>query len=105
MKLNCVQVFQMFQIDDSHGIIIGKKLSDGKALGGAGRLTNERANTIQNFYSRAICDNKGDAKKMSKATHAILKHYSSTPEEPMHDDCPQFLVQLPARSGKWDQPA
>ena len=25
---------------------------------------------------------------MSKATHAILKHYSSTPEEPKHDDCP-----------------
>ena len=25
---------------------------------------------------------------MCKATHAILKHYSSTPEEPKHDDCP-----------------
>ena len=25
---------------------------------------------------------------MSKATHAILKHYSSTPEQPKHDDCP-----------------
>lgn len=37
---------------------IGKKLSDGKSLGGAGRLTNERANTIQNFYSRAMRDNK-----------------------------------------------
>lgn len=57
-------------------------------MGGAGRLTNEMANTIQNFYSRAIRVNKGDAKKMSKATHAILKHYSSTPEEPKHDDCP-----------------
>jgi len=25
---------------------------------------------------------------MSKATHAILKHYSSTPENPRHEDCP-----------------
>lgn len=25
---------------------------------------------------------------MSRATHAILKHYSSTPENPQHGDCP-----------------
>ena len=25
---------------------------------------------------------------MSKATFAILDHYSSTPENPMHDNCP-----------------
>lgn len=25
---------------------------------------------------------------MSKATHAILKHYASTPEQPRHEDCP-----------------
>ena len=25
---------------------------------------------------------------MSKATHAILKHYASTPEKPRHEDCP-----------------
>ena len=25
---------------------------------------------------------------MSRATHAILKHYSSTPEKPRHKDCP-----------------
>ena len=25
---------------------------------------------------------------MSRATHAILKHYSSTPENPRHEDCP-----------------
>ena len=44
--------------------------------------------TIQNFYGRAIRDNKGNAKEMAKATHAILKHYSSTLEEPKHNDCP-----------------
>ena len=26
---------------------------------------------------------------MSKATHAIIKHYSSTPEKPNHEDYPQ----------------
>lgn len=67
----------------------GRKLSDGKGLGGVGRLTIKRIDTFQNFYGKVIRENKGDAKAMSKATHAILKHYSSTPEEPRHDDCPK----------------
>ena len=57
-------------------------------MGGTGRLTHNRMDTIQNFYGRAIRDNKGNAKEMAKATHAILKHYSSTLEEPKHNDCP-----------------
>lgn len=66
----------------------GKKLEDGLGLGGRGRLTIARIDTFQNFYGKAIRDNKGDAAKMSQATHAILKHYSSTPETPRHEDCP-----------------
>jgi len=30
-----------------------------------------------------------DAAGMAKAAHAILKYYSSTPENPHHEDCPQ----------------
>ena len=43
---------------------------------------------IQNFYGKTICDYKGDSSGMSRATHAILKHYSSTLENPNHEDCP-----------------
>ena len=43
---------------------------------------------MQNFYGRAIRDNKGDAKAMARATRAILKHYISTLEVPQHEDCP-----------------
>ena len=68
--------------------IIGKKLDDGVAINGRGRLTNNRIDAMQSFYGNAIRDNKGSAKAMSKATHAILKHYSSTPENPRHEDCP-----------------
>ena len=68
---------------------LGKKLADGKALNGTGRLTSARIDTIQNFYGRSIRDNKGDAKAMARATHAILKHYSSSAEVPRHDDCPE----------------
>lgn len=63
---------------------LGKKLA-----GGQGRLTNSRIDAIQNFYGKAIRDHKGDAAGMAKATHAILRHYSSTPENPHHEDCPQ----------------
>ena len=34
--------------------ILDKKLSDGKSIGGKGRLTNNRIDTFQNFYGLAI---------------------------------------------------
>lgn len=67
---------------------LGRKLSDGVGISGRGRLTIKRIDAIQNFYGRAIRDNKGDAKAMAKATKAILKHYSSTLEKPQHEECP-----------------
>ena len=48
-----------------------------------------RIDTIQSFYGKTIPDFKGDSEGMSKATHAIIKHYSSIPEKPNHEDCPQ----------------
>jgi len=69
-------------------LFLGRKLSAGEALTGTGRLTWARINTIQNFFWRAIRDNRGDAKEMARSTRAILKHYDSTVEEPKHDDSP-----------------
>ena len=66
----------------------GKKLRDGKCLGGRGRLTILKCNAVQNFYGRAIRDNKNDPEAMSNATWAILKHYASTEQRPMHENCP-----------------
>lgn len=66
----------------------GRKLDDGKCLGGAGRLTIARIDTIQSFYGLCIRQNKGDSLAMSKATHAILLHYSSTEDKPQHHCCP-----------------
>ena len=67
---------------------LGKKLRDGKGIGGKGRLTLTRIHTIQSFYGKTIRDYKGDSSGMSRATHAILKHYSSLLENPNHEDCP-----------------
>ena len=65
--------------------LIGKKLSDGKGLGGKGRLTTARIDTLQNFYGLAIRNNKGNIEAMSKATMAILDHYK---EDKLHEHCP-----------------
>ena len=53
-----------------------------------GNLKNKRINVFQNLYGHNIRANKGDPKAMSKAVKAPLKHYSSTKENPQHDDCP-----------------
>ncbi|KAK3749152.1 hypothetical protein QZH41_009828, partial [Actinostola sp. cb2023] len=66
----------------------GKKLSDGKVLSGSGHLTLARVDLIQGFYGQAIRHNKHDAKAMAKAVRAILKHYSSSQGNLMHEDCP-----------------
>lgn len=69
-------------------LLTGQKLSDGKGISGKRRLTSTRIDTMQNFYGMALRKNKGNAKEMAQATRAILKHYSSTPENPQHEDCP-----------------
>lgn len=80
-------------------LVIGKRLEDGGTISGTGRLTVSRIDTIQSFYGQAIRENKGNSKAMSRAMHAILKHYSSTPEKPRHEDCP--MVQLQQGCSNW----
>ena len=67
----------------------GKKLTDGKLLSGKDRLKIIRIHAIQNFYGRAIRNNKGNPQKMLEETWAILHQYSSTESNPKHDKCPK----------------
>ena len=67
----------------------GKKLSDGKTIGGRGRLTLVLIDKFQKYYGKAIRSNKGDVEGASKAVKAILYHSASTNERPQHDNCPQ----------------
>ncbi|KAK3751422.1 hypothetical protein QZH41_018769 [Actinostola sp. cb2023] len=57
-------------------------------LSGSGRLTLGGVNLIQGFYGQAIHHNKHDTKAMAKAVRTILKHYSSSEGNRMHEDCP-----------------
>ena len=38
----------------------GKRLADGKPVGGKGRLTESVTNSMQNYYGLAIRNNKGN---------------------------------------------
>ena len=65
-----------------------KKFEDGKNFSGKERLTISHIDAIQSFYGHAIRNNKGNVKTMLKDIWAILNHYSSTIEKPIHSNCP-----------------
>ena len=61
----------------------GIPLSDGKLLGGQGRLTDARIDCLQMFYGMAIFNNKDDVQSMQTEVLAGLYHYSGN-----HTYCP-----------------
>lgn len=63
----------------------GQKLSDGKTIGGAGRLTD---NLINSLHGDAIRRNKGNLQQMIKGVQASLLHSNSSDERPHHHLCP-----------------
>ncbi len=70
----------------------GLKLSDGKGVGGAGRLTQDFIKRIQNYYGLAIRQNKGDLPGIKKAVNVILHHVVSDSDEELsqqHKFCPR----------------
>lgn len=71
----------------------GKKLTDGKAIGGAGRLTDRMIDRFQNNYGAAIRSNIGNIKGMENAIWAGFKHVIKDPDVPLevqHDLCPKY---------------
>ncbi len=71
----------------------GKRLEDGKNVGGKGRLTDVKVNQLQRYYGRAIRSNVGDVEKMREAILAILHHSVQAPDEvpltQQHRYCPK----------------
>ena len=79
----------------------GRKLDDGKTIGGKGRLTKDAIESLQNYYGKAIRDNVGDVNAMMKAVQATLLHKNSTDEAPRHHLCdPSWCKYLQARERK-----
>ncbi|GFU28571.1 uncharacterized protein TNCV_467801 [Trichonephila clavipes] len=69
-------------------VYIKKKLSDGKTIGGKGRLTDSLIDKLAHYYSNAIRCNSTSVKEMRKAIWAVWGHSCSTDDEPMHWFCP-----------------
>ncbi|GFX88722.1 uncharacterized protein TNCV_1557671 [Trichonephila clavipes] len=65
-----------------------KKLSDGKTIGGRGRLTDSLIDKLAHYYGNAIRCNSTSVKEMRKAIWAVWGHSCSTDDEPMHWFCP-----------------
>lgn len=69
----------------------GKKLSDGKTLGGRNRLTDAVINTLTVYYGNAIRANCGSVDNMRTAIWAIWYHKMSSDHNPVHNFCPKGL--------------
>lgn len=70
----------------------GKKLSDGKTVGGRGRLTDKVIDKMQNYYGKAIRGNKENLEGMKSSIKAIQHHMikgEGTPQEQQHRYCPK----------------
>ncbi|GFY17958.1 uncharacterized protein TNCV_3384511 [Trichonephila clavipes] len=65
-----------------------KKLSDGKTIGGKGRLTDSLIDKLAHYYGNAIRCNSTRVKEMRKAIWAVWGHSCSTDDESMHWFCP-----------------
>ena len=74
--------------NNSKGIV----LSDGKSVGGVGRLTDKVIDRIQTYYGYAIRNNKGNDEKIIRAVWAIFYHLILGPSyeslEAQHSYCP-----------------
>lgn len=70
---------------------LGKtNLSDGKPIGGRGRLTNASINEIQIYYGLAIRRNTSKSlEEMKQAVWAEFFHLGSSNEHPAHELCPK----------------
>ena len=71
----------------------GQKMSDGRSLGGKGRLTKERIDSFQRYYGNAIRKNTGNIDAMQDAIWAIFHHsvvpVGNTSLALQHKYCPE----------------
>ncbi|GFU86335.1 uncharacterized protein TNCV_1314451 [Trichonephila clavipes] len=77
-----------------HSSLIGK-LSDGKTIGGKGRLTDSLIDKLAHYYGNAIRCNSTSVKEIRKAIWAVWGHSCSTDDEPVHWFCPTNQIHGP----------
>ena len=92
-KLECVDHIQKRLVSRLRKLKSTKKgpLSDGKTLGGKGRLTDKMINKLQNYFGIAIRQSAGKTVfEMKKAIGAVLFHCSEASDLDLkHQMCPR----------------
>ena len=78
----------------------GRKLADGKPLGGKGRLTDVQIDQITTYYGNAIRANKHNLEGMRRAIWAIYFHKRSTDEDAVHSFCGEWCSYLKAQKAE-----
>ncbi|GFV29736.1 uncharacterized protein TNCV_1925611 [Trichonephila clavipes] len=66
-----------------------KKLSDGKTIGGKGRLTDAIISKLTTFYGNEIQTNSHNVNEKRRAVWAVWAHTFNTDDEPKHCFCPK----------------
>ena len=65
-----------------------QKLSNGKPIGGKGRLTDKKIDSLQNYYGMAIRKHASNVTDTARAIWASICHEISTDEKPENQFCP-----------------
>ncbi|GFV73639.1 hypothetical protein TNCV_1706311 [Trichonephila clavipes] len=78
-----------------------KKLSDGKTIGGKGRLTDAIISKLTTFMAMLFSHN--NVNEMRQAVWAVWAHTSSTDDEPKHWFCPKGKIAGSCGSNKTAQ--
>ena len=68
----------------------GKKLDDGKGIGGAGRLTKKKIAILQNYFCFSNRQNSKNLERMRADIMAVLYHVASTDENQQQHLCPSI---------------
>ena len=77
--------------------------TDGKTIGGRGRLTDKRIDSLQVYYGKAIRNTTNSIATLQNAALAIWTHYRSTDADPKHEAClAHYLKGYPATLRKTD---
>ncbi|CAN7947575.1 unnamed protein product [Ixodes pacificus] len=67
--------------------VVEKRKAQGEALGGRGKLTQDKITKITEYYGYALRSHSHDVPEMKKAVQATLRHMCSTDGAPDHSLC------------------
>ncbi|KAH7977652.1 hypothetical protein HPB49_003139 [Dermacentor silvarum] len=68
--------------------LVQKKKTEGRSLGGKGRLTADLITRLSTYYGRALKSHEGDVDAMQRAVIATFHHITSTDQCSNHSLCP-----------------